>query len=63
MMLSLTSLGLTYAQALEFLTHPTIAAAQSDTSVVDGLFDASDRPEGGDVIVWWNDIEKDQRCV
>ena len=63
MMLSLTSLGLTYAQALEFLTHPTIAAAQSDKNVLDGIFDASDRQEGGDVVVWWNDIEKDQRYV
>lgn len=25
------------------------------------LFDATDRQEGGQVIVWWNDLEKDKR--
>jgi UDP-glucose:glycoprotein glucosyltransferase len=25
------------------------------------LFDATDRSEGGKVIVWWNDLEKDKR--
>jgi UDP-glucose:glycoprotein glucosyltransferase len=58
---SLTSLGLTSSQAVELLTHPVIAAAQNDNGAVDGIFDASDRPEEGGVIVWWNDIEKDKR--
>ena len=57
------SLGLTSAQSFELLTHPTVSAAQSQSSVLDGLFDASDRPEGGDVIVWWNDFENDERSV
>ncbi|OCH94043.1 glycosyltransferase family 24 protein [Obba rivulosa] len=60
-MLSLMSLGLSPEQAIRLLTHPTIGAAQSDSGVLDGLYDASDRPEGGDVIVWMNDIEKDPR--
>lgn len=59
--LSLTSLGLTPSQAVDLLTHPAIGAAQTDKSVVDGLFDASDRPEEGGVIVWWNDMEKDKK--
>jgi len=29
--------------------------------VTDGLFDASDRIEGGGVVVWWNDLEKDEQ--
>jgi UDP-glucose:glycoprotein glucosyltransferase len=57
--LSLTSLGLTPSQAIELLSHPTVSAAQNDKGVMDALFDASDRPEEGGVIVWWNDIEKD----
>ncbi|KAG6839745.1 hypothetical protein C0991_012004, partial [Blastosporella zonata] len=60
-MLSLTSLGLTRSQALELLTHPTVAASQSGGDVLDGLLDATDRPEDGGVIVYWNDIEKDSR--
>jgi UDP-glucose:glycoprotein glucosyltransferase len=58
---SLTSLGLTPSQAVELLSHPTVSAAQNDKGVMDALFDASDRPEEGGVIVWWNDIEKDAR--
>ncbi|KAG5636220.1 hypothetical protein H0H81_008754 [Sphagnurus paluster] len=60
-LLSLTSLGLSRAEAFELLTHPSIATAQTGADVLDGLFDASDRTEGGDVVVYWNDMEKDTR--
>ncbi|KAH9924083.1 glycosyltransferase family 24 protein [Fomitopsis serialis] len=60
-MQSLTSLGLSTSQALELLTHPYISAAQSASDVLDGIVDASDRQEGGDVIQWLNDFEKDSR--
>ncbi|TFY57738.1 hypothetical protein EVJ58_g6843 [Rhodofomes roseus] len=60
-MRSLTSLGLSTAQALELLTHPKINAAQGASDVLDGIVDASDRQEGGGVIQWWNDLEKDSR--
>ncbi|KAL6299204.1 glycosyltransferase family 24 protein [Sparassis latifolia] len=60
-MLSLTSLGLSPEQAIRLLTHPSISAAQSEPDAVSELFDASDRPEEGGVIVWWNDLEKDSR--
>lgn len=62
-MSSLTSLGLSRAQAMELLTHPIIAAGQGDKAGFDGFVDASDRPEGGEVITWWNDLEKDSRHV
>ncbi|EAU89163.2 hypothetical protein CC1G_08570 [Coprinopsis cinerea okayama7 len=59
LMLSLTRLGLSREQAFDVLTHPIISAAHRDTS--DALFDASDRQEGGDVVFYFNDIEKDSR--
>lgn len=59
--LALTSLGITKPQTLELLTHESIAVSHSDIDVLDGLFDASDRPEGGDVTFWWNDMQKDSR--
>lgn len=37
-----------------------VQAARPDV-VTEGLFDASDREEGGDSIVWINDLEHDQR--
>ncbi|KAF8069177.1 glycosyltransferase family 24 protein [Lyophyllum atratum] len=60
-MLSLTSLGISRAEAFHLLTHPSVADAQTGSDVLDGLFDASDRPEGGDVIIYWNDFEEDTR--
>jgi hypothetical protein len=62
-MFTLTSLGVTPGQAVELLTDPAIIAAQSDIGLLDGIFDASDRLEGGGVVIWWNDLEKDNRCV
>ncbi|PPQ88795.1 hypothetical protein CVT25_010481 [Psilocybe cyanescens] len=58
---SLTSQGLERSQAFQLLTHSAIAIAQKESAAMEALFDASDRPEGGDVIVWWNDMEKDSR--
>ncbi|KAI0367405.1 glycosyltransferase family 24 protein [Pilatotrama ljubarskyi] len=60
-MRSLMSLGLSPAQAIELLTHRTIAQAQASGGGLDGLFDASDRAEDGGVIGWLNDFEKDER--
>jgi UDP-glucose:glycoprotein glucosyltransferase len=60
-MRSLTSLGLSRAQSIEVLTHTSITAAQRSSGVLDGLFDASDRQEGGSLIVYWNDVLKDKR--
>ena len=58
---SLMSLGLSSEQAIELLTHMAVAKAQSESGALDGLFDASDRAEGGGVIGWLNDIENDER--
>jgi len=60
-MLSLTSFGLAPDQAFDLITHPSLETLSSNNGVVDDLFDASDRPEGGDLVLWWNDIEKDTR--
>lgn len=57
-------------EAREILTFKGIGAASKPSVGLDGivgieilgeLFDASDVKEGGDLIVWWNDLEKDKR--
>ena len=58
---SLTSYGLSNLQAFELLTHPAVAFAQKDSAMMELVFDASDRPEGGGLVMWWNDMEKDTR--
>jgi len=60
-MLSLTTLGLLPGEAFDLITHPSLGTSSPNKGVVDGVFDASDRPEGGDLVFWWNDIEKDSR--
>jgi UDP-glucose:glycoprotein glucosyltransferase len=60
---SLTSLGLTTRQTFELLTHPQIGSSASATEVLGAMFDASDRLEGGQAIVWFNDFESDSRYV
>lgn len=58
---SLVEEGLTRTQAFELLTHDAIANQQGGNGVLDTVFDASDRLEGENIILWWNDIEKDTR--
>ena len=58
---SLKSYGLSNSQAFELLTHPAVASAQKDRVMTEAVFDASDRPEGGGLIMWWNNMEKDTR--
>jgi hypothetical protein len=55
-MVALTELGFTPAQA-----HTLLTLEPLPVDLFDGLVDASDRLEGGDTILWWNDIEKDAR--
>jgi UDP-glucose:glycoprotein glucosyltransferase len=43
------------------LTGRPVFESFSQGNVLDGIFDVSDREEGGDVIFWFNDLEKDGR--
>jgi hypothetical protein len=56
-----TELGLTPGQAMEVLTGRPVFESFSQGSALDGIFDASDREEGGDMIIWLNDLENDAR--
>ena len=52
-------IGLTAPEAIKLLSHPAIAEAQGD--VDPQRYDWRDQTEGGRVIVWLNDLEKDKR--
>ncbi|ELU41219.1 UDP-glucose:glycoprotein glucosyltransferase, putative [Rhizoctonia solani AG-1 IA] len=58
---SLMNANLTPEQAIHVLTNPEIGKASVASGPTDGVFDASDREEGGGAIIWLNDIEKDKR--
>ncbi|KAL4872390.1 hypothetical protein BDV12DRAFT_162120 [Aspergillus spectabilis] len=56
---SFRSLGLSAKEAVDLLTHETIAeAAAEDTPQ---RYDYRDEIEGGNIIIWLNDLEKDAR--
>ncbi|WPH00603.1 glycosyltransferase family 24 protein [Acrodontium crateriforme] len=54
-----TDLGLTKPEAIDLLAHEAITASSLDQDLQ--RYDWRDETEGGDVIIWMNDIEKDQR--
>jgi UDP-glucose:glycoprotein glucosyltransferase len=56
---SLRQLGLTNEQAITFLTHKSIAESLETTRT--NRFDVRDELEGGNVIIWMNDLERDTR--
>lgn len=60
-MLSLEELGLSPTQAVDAIAFSETDPTSAPTTTLEGYFDASDRIEGGGVIVWWNNIEKDTR--
>ncbi|KAG9126087.1 hypothetical protein FRC07_004930 [Ceratobasidium sp. 392] len=51
---SLINTGLTSEQAIRVLANGAIGKAATKSSAADGIFDASDRPEGGNAIVWYS---------
>lgn len=53
------ALGLTKTQAIELLSHKALIEARQNEQPM--RFDYRDDIEGGNVIVWLNDLEKDER--
>ena len=56
---SVQEIGLTGPQAIDFLSHEAIAFSQVDLEAQ--RYDWRDDNEGGNVVIWMNDIEKDKR--
>lgn len=56
---SLRELGFTGSEAVGILSHPAIAESKGIAAVQ--RYDYRDNLEGGNVIIWLNDIEKDKR--
>lgn len=56
---SVRGLGLTAPLAIDLLSHEAVTAASVDQEVQ--RYDWRDDNEGGNIIIWLNDIEKDKR--
>lgn len=56
---SFRSLGLSAKQAVDLLTHETVTEATAQGTPQ--RYDYRDESEGGGVIIWLNDLEKDAR--
>ncbi|KAI9428853.1 UDP-glucose:glycoprotein glucosyltransferase-domain-containing protein [Lactarius indigo] len=48
------------SEVFDLVIHPSFGTSPR-ADATDGLFDSSDRAEDGNLIFWWNDIEKDSR--
>ena len=59
LMKSLRSLGLSGKEAVDLLSHPAIAEAKVEGEAQ--RYDYRDTIEGGNVVIWLNNIEKDKR--
>ncbi|KAI9676859.1 MAG: hypothetical protein M1817_006698 [Caeruleum heppii] len=55
----LSEAGLSSSEAIKLLTHPSLASSKA--SEEPQRYDFGDQAEGGRVIIWLNDIEKDKR--
>jgi UDP-glucose:glycoprotein glucosyltransferase len=55
------NMGLTSAEAITLLAHPLLLEAHSQSQAKSQRYDWRDETEGGDVIMWLNNIEKDKR--
>lgn len=70
---SLQSTGMNTSEAVAVLSHPSFGRKQTPrgtsnsrrglipVEALGDIFDASDRQELSNVIVWWNDLTKDSR--
>lgn len=58
---SLRNLGFTGSEAVQILSHPAIAEAKAGGD--SQRYDYRDTIEGGKVIIWLNNIEKDKRYI
>lgn len=56
---SLKETGLSAPEAISLISHPTIVASKVGSEAL--RYDYRDDLEGGKVIIWLNDIEKDKR--
>lgn len=56
---SLRNLGFTGSEAVQILSHSAIAESKGSATIQ--RYDYRDTLEGGQVIIWLNDIEKDKR--
>ena len=56
---AIQSTGLSSSEAIKLLSYPDISASKSEAEVQ--RYDYRDEIEGGQVIIWLNDVEKDKR--
>ena len=56
---NLRSLGFTGKEAVRILSHPSVAASKTEGDAQ--RYDYRDDLEGGKIVIWLNDLEKDKR--
>lgn len=58
---ALVDIGLSPADAITLLTHPALAIQKNGNEEADDVFDVRDDSDDENIVIWWNDIENDDR--
>ena len=56
---NIRALGFSGSEAVDLLSHPAVAESKSETGTQ--RYDYRDSIDGGNIIIWLNDLEKDKR--
>ena len=58
---SLLNIGLSPRISIELLTSQSNSESRMSLDITKGLFDVRDQSKDSNVIIWFNDFEKDER--
>ncbi|KAG2188930.1 hypothetical protein INT44_004072 [Umbelopsis vinacea] len=58
---ALIDIGLSPTDAISLLTHPALASQKNSNEEADDIFDVRDDSQDENIVIWWNDIENDDR--
>ncbi|KAJ2964307.1 hypothetical protein NQZ79_g834 [Umbelopsis isabellina] len=57
----LNKIGISSSDSIELLSHSVLSAQKGASESSDDVYDVRDDSEEEDIVIWWNDIETDER--
>lgn len=57
----LNKIGISSSDSIELLSHPMLSSQKGGSENSDDVYDVRDDSEKEDLVIWWNDIETDER--
>jgi UDP-glucose:glycoprotein glucosyltransferase len=57
----LSKIGISPSDSIELLSHPALSAQKNANDDADDIYDVREDSENDSIVIWWNDIENDER--